>query len=106
MERPLERGVISGRAILDRRTVHILDVVEEAPRLSAWAVADASRIGYRTNLAVPLVGDGLPLGTISIARTEVRPFTDQQIALLEVFADQAVIAIENVRLFGELGPAH
>ena len=102
VERPLERGVLSGRAILDKRTVHTLDVGEEAPRLSAWAVADASRIGYRTNLAVPLVRDGLPLGTISIARTEVRPFTDQQIALLEVFADQAVIAIENARLFEEL----
>src|SRR5262249_26320024 len=62
----------------------------------------AQQIGYRTTLIVPLIRDGLALGAIGIRRTEVKPFTDRQITLLQTFADQAVIAIENVRLFNEL----
>ncbi len=99
---PLNRGSVVGRAAADRVTVH----VEDLTTLSADEfplVRDLQRrTGIRTMLATPLVREGASIGVLTIRRAAVRPFTEQQIALLEAFADQAVIAIENARLFSEL----
>src|SRR5262249_5998992 len=95
---PLTRGAAVGRAVLDRQTIHLADAqseTDEYPETSALA----RRLGYHTMLAVPLIGAGEAVGAISLRRSEVRPFTDRQIELLQTFADQAVITIENTRLF-------
>ncbi|HYK10667.1 MAG TPA: GAF domain-containing protein [Gemmatimonadales bacterium] len=98
---PLVRGSLTGRATLERRTVQLADhQAEEAEYPEGTAVA--RRLGVHTMLAVPLLRSGEATGVIALRRTEVRLFTDQQVALLQTFADQAVIAIENVRLFTEL----
>jgi two-component system, NtrC family, sensor kinase len=94
-------GTVNGRAVLDGRTIHVLDLQAEVDTFPEGS-AGALRFGQRTALAVPLLREGVAIGTIYLRRTEVRLFTERQVALLETFADQAVIAIENVRLFTEL----
>jgi GAF domain-containing protein len=94
----LVRGIVAARAALDRRAIQIADLqaeAEEYPEGSEYAL----RFGHRTILAVPLLRADSAIGVISVRRTEVRPFTETQIALLKTFADQAVIAIDNARLF-------
>jgi PAS domain S-box-containing protein len=95
---PLNRDTVTARAACDRRTIHVHDIAAEDSEypLGSRLVKDQ---GWRTTLATPLLREGTPIGTILVRRTEVRPFSDRQIALLETFADQAAIAIENVRLF-------
>jgi signal transduction histidine kinase len=97
----LGRGTISGRSVLDGRTIQVGDMqaqVEEFPEGGKLA----RQLGYRTILSVPLMREGVAVGAIVLRRIEARLFTERQIALLQTFADQAVIAIENVRLFNEL----
>jgi two-component system NtrC family sensor kinase len=97
---PVTRGSVAGRAVIDRQTIHIRDLA--ALPHSEFPDSLAKGLGRRTVVAVPLVRDGVSIGAILIRRLEVRPFSDRQVRLLETFADQAVIAIENVRLLSEL----
>jgi signal transduction histidine kinase len=96
--RPIGPDTVSGRAALECRVVQTPDLVAD-PEFSA---APGARIGARTVLGVPLMRDNRAIGSIGVWRAEVKPFSETQIALLQTFADQAVIAIENVRLFKEL----
>lgn len=99
---PVDRTSVNGRAVVDRRTLHIHDLAAESEDEFPTAKALQKRDGTRTILVVPLLHDDSALGTISVRRQRVRPFTTPEIALLETFADQAVVAIEHTRLFQEL----
>jgi PAS domain S-box-containing protein len=97
--RPAERNSASGRAIVEGRIVHIRDVRSDPE----YGLAPIQQVGgFRTVLAVPMLRDGQPIGSLSLWRRTVKPFSDSQIALMTTFAHQAVIAVENVRLFTEL----
>ena len=101
---PLDRGYVLPRAVLDRRMIHLADAYEAVE--AADYEPTRSRIqavwGHGSALAIPLMRDGDAIGVLGLNRSEVRPFADRQIELLQTFADQAVIAIENARLFDEL----
>jgi signal transduction histidine kinase len=94
-----ERGTAQGRALLESEIVHIPDVLNDPE----YTWAKAQELGkYRTALAVPMLREGVPIGVLALARTQMRPFTGREIELVSTFADQAAIAIENVRLFDEI----
>ena len=98
---PLVRGTVAGRSVLDGRTVHVADTQTEAEEFPESS-ENARRQGFRTILCVPLMREGVAIGSLQTRRSDAQLFTERQVALLETFADQAVIAIENVRLFTEL----
>src|SRR5262245_17587070 len=99
--RPINRDWVTGRAVVDRAIVHIPDLQAAEAEFPEGA-AYAKQLGHRTTLAAPLLREGIAIGAILLRRMDVRPLTEKQIALLKMFADQAVIAFENVRLFDEV----
>ena len=96
---PLDRNSITGRTVLAQQFVHLVDVTLD-PEYAL--LESARRTGMRSILGVPLIRDGVVVGTLNLGRVQVRPFTGRQIDLIRTFADQAVIAMENARLLGEL----
>jgi two-component system, NtrC family, sensor kinase len=95
---PADRGSVTGRAILTRSVIHLPDLVSDAEHTRPKLL----EAGFRAMLAVPMLRDGAPIGAITVTRRQPEPFSEGEISLLQTFADQAVIAIENVRLFKEL----
>ena len=99
---PLNRQSMIGRAIVDRETLHVADAAVDLDEAEyPVSVALRRRWGYHTAVSTPLLRDGKSIGGIAIRRKEIKPFTEKEIAQLKTFADQAVIAIENTRLFEE-----
>jgi signal transduction histidine kinase len=95
----LERGTVTGRALLEGKVIHIPDVQADPE----YTFVEAQKLGgYRTILGVPMLREGVSIGVLTLMRPQVRPFTDKQIALVSTFADQAAIAIENARLFDDV----
>ncbi|SIO66224.1 His Kinase A (phospho-acceptor) domain-containing protein [Bradyrhizobium erythrophlei] len=99
---PINRQWASGRAVIERRPIHVHDLLSTEGEEFPDARAFARRANVRTVLSVPLLREGESVGAIVLRRTDVQPFSDKQITLLQTFADQAVIAIGNVRLFEEV----
>jgi adenylate cyclase len=99
--RPLTRDLVIGRAMLESRLIHLLDAQAESEEFPEGS-AIARRAGYRTIIAVPLMRQGYAIGTIAVRRVEARLFSDKEVELLSNFAAEAVIAVENARLLGEL----
>ena len=98
-----DRGSVLGRAVLEAKPVQVADVLADPEWRARDTMMQRQSIGrFRTVLGVPLLREGTPIGVIMLTRSEVRPFTEKQIELVETFADQAAIAIENVRLFDEI----
>jgi len=102
---PADTTSIGGRALVERRTVHVRNVAASLDEFPG-ARAMHELLGFQTQVSVPLLRGGESIGVISLTRSEAVPFADEQIRLLETFADQAVIAIENARLFEELQEAN
>ena len=96
------QGSLAGRAIVERRTVHVVDILQEDPALYGPVIEKQPRLGYQSLVSTPLISKGEAVGALIVRRNRVRAFSDDHIRLLESFADQAVIAIENARLFEEL----
>src|SRR5262249_6619921 len=100
---PISRASVTDRSVVERRTVHVHDLAAEPEDEYPVGRKLQRRFGHRTLLATPLLREGEPVGAMVMFRTEVNPFSEKQARLSQTFADQAVIAIENVRLFTELG---
>src|SRR5262245_49714879 len=97
---PITRGTVNGRAVMEQRPIVVAHLRAESMEFPEGS-AISRNLGHRAVLSVPLMREGVAIGTLSVRRAEVVAFTDAQLALLQTFADQAVIAIENVRLFNE-----
>jgi signal transduction histidine kinase len=101
-ELPLSGATVVGRAFVERRTVHVEDVAKLIDSRYPDSREAQTRLGFRTVLAVPMVREGASVGIIAVLRKEVQPFSNAEVRLVETFADQAVIAIQNARLFQEI----
>ena len=99
VNRPLTRGWVAGRAVVDRKPIHVHDLAATGDE---FPESTARHMGHRTILSVPLLRENEAIGSLTLRRSEVRPFSDKQVELVTTFADQALIAIENVRLFDEV----
>ena len=100
-DRPVNRLSVMGRAVIDRQLIHVEDLQAAIAETEFRGNRIATR-AIHTMLAMPLMREGIAIGVIGLRRTEIRPFSERQVSLLRTFADQAVVAIENVRLFKEL----